>query len=286
MKSLSNLLKSGYVSVDQSDVRIIDYNQLMEQRMEERKAAVRTNMEPASQYENGDSSEADIMGDDMEGAADALFAEGLPTSEIIRPEPVYEGPSSEEIAAQAREEADGIIARAQAEAERMKADAREAGRSEGYEEGIRQGMAELEVQKAELAQIRQQTEADYRQRVEQIEPLLVETITGIYRHVFQTDMSHYSDIVLYLLENTIRNVEGSRDFLVHVSKNDYPVVNMRKKQLQDAVSMNNVTFEVIEDVTLRAGECFIETEGGIFDCGIGTQLEELERELKLLSYKK
>ena len=44
--------------------------------------------------------------------------------------------------------------------------------------------------------------------------------------------------------------------------------------------------EVIEDISLRKNECLIETEGGIFDCGLGTQLAELSRKLRLLSYEK
>lgn len=41
----------------------------------------------------------------------------------------------------------------------------------------------------------------------------------------------------------------------------------------------------MKDITLGKGECLIETEGGIFDCGLGTQLSELRQKLKLLSYE-
>ena len=50
--------------------------------------------------------------------------------------------------------------------------------------------------------------------------------------------------------------------------------------------VGNATMEIIEDVSLHKNECLIETEGGIFDCGLGTQLSELTRKLKLLSYEK
>lgn len=43
--------------------------------------------------------------------------------------------------------------------------------------------------------------------------------------------------------------------------------------------------EIIEDMTLSQAECFIETENGIYDCSLDTQLRELERKLKLLSYE-
>lgn len=271
--------------MDQNDVRIIDYNKLMEQRMEGQRSMSSMQPEWNQTYENGGipTETDDTL---QEGDMGALFSEGLQTAGVIKSEPVYEGPTPEEIAAQAEAEADEVIAQAQAEAERIKADAAEQGRRQGYEEGRRQGMTELEAKKAELLEARRAEEDNYREQLEQLEPLLVETITDVYRHIFQVDMSEYSKVVLYLLETTLRNVEGSRDFLVHVSKNDYPLVSEHKKQLLDAIAISSVTFEVIEDVTLRAGECLIETEGGIFDCGIGTQLNELERELKLLSYRK
>ena len=47
----------------------------------------------------------------------------------------------------------------------------------------------------------------------------------------------------------------------------------------------NSTVEIVEDMTLGKGECMIETESGIFDCGLGTQLSELRQKLKLLSYE-
>lgn len=44
--------------------------------------------------------------------------------------------------------------------------------------------------------------------------------------------------------------------------------------------------EVVEDITLHKNECMIETDGGVFDCGLGTQLDELTKRLKLLSFSK
>ena len=47
---------------------------------------------------------------------------------------------------------------------------------------------------------------------------------------------------------------------------------------------SGVSLEIIADMTLSKNDCMIETEGGIFDCGLGTQLQELGKQLKLLSY--
>ena len=43
--------------------------------------------------------------------------------------------------------------------------------------------------------------------------------------------------------------------------------------------------DILEDATLGRSECMIETGNGVFDCGLGTQLEALNEELRLLSYE-
>lgn len=132
----------------------------------------------------------------------------------------------------------------------------------------------------------EQLEREYQRKIDELEPQFVEALSGIYEHIFQVDLSEHRDIIIHLIASTIRKVEGSRDFIVRVSKEDYPYVNMQKKQLQVCVSVPNSTVEIIEDFTLSKNECMIETEGGIFDCGLGTELRELSAKLKLLSYEK
>lgn len=118
-----------------------------------------------------------------------------------------------------------------------------------------------------------------------MEPQLVEAITGIYEHVFSVELHSYRDILVHLIASTLRKAEGNKDFLVHVSREDYSYVSMQKKQLQAILAGNGVTLEVVEDMTIAKDECMIETEGALFDCGLGTQLEQLRCKLLLLAYR-
>ena len=127
---------------------------------------------------------------------------------------------------------------------------------------------------------------EYQQRMDELEPQFVETITGIYEHIFHVELHSYREILGYLISATMRKVEGSRSFIVHVSKEDFPFVSMQKKQIIAGAAIANCTVEMVEDSTLAKNECLIETEGGIFDCGLGTQLSELGQKLRLLSYEK
>ena len=119
-----------------------------------------------------------------------------------------------------------------------------------------------------------------------MEEQLVDTITGIYEHVFKTELGTYRDILIHLIGSTMRAIEGGRDFVIHVSKEDYPYVSMQKKSILEGCATANISVEIIEDSTLNKNDCLIETDGGIFDCGLSTQLHELRQRLQLLSYQK
>lgn len=122
--------------------------------------------------------------------------------------------------------------------------------------------------------------------VDELEPQFVDTITGIYEHIFHVELGEYREILAHLITTTMRKAESNKVFLIHVSKEDYPYVSMQKKQIATGATAPNSTVEIVEDITISPNECLIETEGGIFDCGLGTQLSELRQKLKLLSYEK
>ena len=46
----------------------------------------------------------------------------------------------------------------------------------------------------------------------------------------------------------------------------------------------DANIDIVEDITMKTGDCMIETPGGIYDCGLGTQLGTLKNKLELLSY--
>ena len=167
----------------------------------------------------------------------------------------------------------------------QKEDARNAGHDEGYEAGYSQGVQEAEALKQEALQEREAYKAQYEEMLDELEPKFVETLTDIYSHIFGTDLSDRKGIVIHLLDNAIRNIEGSRNFLIHVSKDDRTEVEEHKAELSDGLG-SSCNIEVVEDVTLQKGASFIETDGGIFDCSIDTELELLNKELRILAYSK
>lgn len=292
---MSNLVKSNYISYDEEQgARVIDSNKLIEERIQQLAMAV-------ADEENDESFEAEFVeGLDSEQVEMLLAdndAEEGDDANVIRqqapPQPQVDTAAieneanarAEEIVSQAKEEAKSIIDHAIAEAEGIKNQAKQEGHAEGYEQGSAECAEKNAELEAKLRAEKQQLEEDYEARLAELEPMFVNTLTDIYEHVFHVQFAENKEVVLHLLQDAIRKIEGSKDFIVRVSKADYEYVGERKKELLSKTG-NAGNVEVIEDVTLEVGHCMVETDGGIFDCGVDTQLDGLKKELKLLSYTK
>ena len=186
--------------------------------------------------------------------------------------------------AEARAEAERIRREAMAEAEAEKVQVLSEARQQGYNEGLVKAQAHEGAMEQEYLERARILEESYQQQTDILEPRFVDIITGIYEHVFNVELSSYREMLSYLINTVLHNLEGSRSFIIHVSKEDYAYVSMQKKQMLAGIVSENTSVDVVEDLTLNKNDCMIETENGIFDCGLGTQLSELKRRLMLLAW--
>lgn len=287
------LYKAGWVRVDGEEKCVIDSNDLVAERIEEWENIRRANAAALPSFDEeeteGDAGEfvSGIAGE----ALDALFDDGGGSGNVIKASDAEASreaaeAEAERIVAEARARALDIEKQAHHDAEIQRANAVEAGSRQGYDEGYARGMAEADGLKQELAERKRQLEAEFDEMLENLEPRFIDTITDVYSHIFGVDLSDNRDILVHLIDATLRKVESSKTFIVHVSAEDYPYVNMQKQTLMTGAVAGRGLIEIIEDIALGKGDCLIETDGGIFDCGLGTQLEELTKKLRVLSYEK
>ncbi len=288
-----NLYKAGWVRVTDEDKCVIDSNNLVAERIEEWENIRRANAAalPAFDEEEteGEASEfvSGLAGEEL----DALFADGEGSGNVIKAAEAEASreaaeAEAERIVAEARAQALEIETQARHDADVQRANAVEEGTKQGYDEGYARGMAEVDGLKQELAERRRQLEAEFDALLEDLEPRFIDTITDVYSHIFGVELSDNRDILIHLIDSTLRKVESSKTFIVHVSAEDYPYVNMQKQTLMEGAAAGRGLIEIIEDIALGKGDCLIETDGGIFDCGLGTQLEGLTKKLQVLSYEK
>lgn len=282
----NNLLKSGNI-VKHGEARVIDSNAKVAERLQYLAEILQETPE-------------DDFGDGFNAGLDAIAVEQL----LDDPESydyVDEGESNfdtqafeqMQIDAQAeidnmlnaaREEAQSIIAAAEAEAVSIKERAIADGHDEGYNRGYDEGLAIAREAEQKCEQRQNELEEFYANKIDELEPMFVDKLTDIYEHVFMVDLSERRELVMYLLVDAMRNIEGGKTFLIHVSKEDYEYVCEHKDELTRGLPGTS-SLEVIEDMTLQEAQCFIEADSGIFDCGLGTELALLKKELTLLSFR-
>lgn len=281
----SNLYKCGWVTVQEKDTRVIDNNALLEQKLSAvLHAASISDAEKILPGDNGiedglDAEKVDaLLGSDEGVIKGSLQAERDALLEEIEN-------ARTELAA-VKEQADAMIEDAKSQIGAMQMKAYEEAKSQGYQEGERLGRQEADAQINEYLAKKKQLEDEYEKKIEELEPEFIETLTGIYEHIFKVDLTRYRDLVANLLVNAMQNIENTRNFLVHVSKEDYEGVMADKDRIRAEAGGNSVSVEFVEDATLSRSQCLIETENGIYDCSLDTQLSELSRKLKLLSYER
>ena len=305
-----NLVKSYFATKESSTPRVIDGNITVEQSLERIKYIFPDGV-PAQNENQGldEDTEADaepavfseLDAEMVKGLVDDNEPENETDNEAAQSNVIKANPVKEEIPSEAQvraeveelkhrlvEEALADIAvmknQAAEEVARDKAIALEAAKSEGYQEGRNTGYMELEEERRILEEDKRKHEEEYSELLFELEPKFVRYITNIYEKVFQVDLSEEKNIVVNLLRNAMQKVEGSKNYIVHVSKEDYKFVYERKKELADAAMAEDVIIDVVEDLTMKSGDALIETANGIFDCGVETQLTAIKKKLMLLAY--
>ena len=282
----SNLYKAGFVHLGE-DARVIDMNAILEKRLKEE--AERRSRRP----------EHELV------AAQDGFTEGLNAEKVdVLLEPDAEVASQQNASIQeqeqlkqeiedARNELAGLQAQieqekeqAQLEIDQMKAKAFEEANEQGYQEGYRKGLDSVQELQKQCEDERLQQEQEYQKKLEEMEPLMVDTLCDVYSHIFKVEAKEHKELVLKLLQDTLLKVDGTGSIIIHVAKEDYAYVQEQKGALLEEAGMQSGSVEIVSDAALARAQCMIETEGGVYDCSLDTELAELKRRLMLLAYQK
>lgn len=282
----SNLYKSYWVNVCNDETRVIDNNGLVEKKLKGavlRAASVLQADRQVVEFDDfSDGLSAESLDALLTSTDDGMVLKSVLTEEQESLQREIE--TAKEELAILKNQADRMIEDAKSQIGAMQIKAYEEAKNQGYEEGKRIGLEEAKAAKAECDRLKKHLQEEYQQKVQQLEPAFMETITGIYEHIFKVDLSDYQEFASNLLLNTMQEIDSARNCIVHVSKEDYQTVIEQKDRLR-AQAGGSTLMEIVEDMTLPKAQCYIETENGIFDCSLDTQLRELGKKLRLLSYE-
>ena len=275
-RSLSNIVKSFYINSGENK-RVIDYNELIQEKIrlaeEARKTTTFEPFDAESEGEPEDFGDGFTLGlnaEVVEVSEDAL-AQLMEEQEQARVEAEDIIAEAEQILANAKKEADAMWEKAYAEAKR-----------DGYEAGIKDGRMEIERMRNDFLKEKKQQQSEYVEMLESMESDLVGIMLEVFERVTKVLSADKKDIMVHLIDNALNHIESSKEFVIRVSKDDYQFVTKHKEFLQEAVPQNG-SLEIVKDATLERNQCLIETDGGIFDCSLDVQLENLIMDVKALS---
>ena len=279
-RSLSRNLIKQFNAVDAEETRVIDTEELLRHRRES--MPVRRQADSDGFTSGLNAAEIELPPEMEEGSGSNV----IKAQEDVRAMLDQANEDAQAILEQASSEAARLVEEAKAQAESQKKSIMDQARQQGYEAGQAKAQAEADAVRKEFQEKTRQLEAEYQEQLDELEPRFVDTITAIYEHIFQVDLGSNRDILGHLISNTMHKLESGGSFLIHVSKEDYSYVTMQKEQLLAGTASGTGTVEIVEDLTLGKNECLIETDSGIFDCGLGTQLAGLKQKLMLLAWSK
>lgn len=189
---------------------------------------------------------------------------------------------AEQIIADANAQAQEILSAAQLNADAMKNLARQDGEKEGYNEGTQRAAVELQNSQAQMQAEVDRIQNEFMERQLQMEREIVEMCLPVFEHVFSAELSGRKEVIYHLLDHCIMKIERTGQMQIKVSDANAEYIKSKKDEIQGKVGAE-VGLDIIADPLLNDSQCIIETDGGIFDCSIDTELDNLIREIKALS---
>lgn len=297
---MSNLYK-GQINQNKADfyTRIIDSNELLEQKLsafsfEQEAKLRRQRMEEAKKRReeaaaNGEEYEPDAeMPGQENGLQSAEFQEGLfagnlqpaPELEIDYVERAKE--QAEQIISKATADAEEILKKAVQESENIKETARRNADAKGYAEGMERANAKEAQMTQRMQMLQEEQEQAYQKRLQTMEPELMDTIIEVFDQVLHSDLAGCREILLHLIRRCVQNIKNSREFKIRVSEGDYAMLSGHREEILQKIG-GEVVLDIVMDESMQQGQCIIDTDEGIFDCGLDVQLENLTKDLRALS---
>lgn len=175
----------------------------------------------------------------------------------------------------AQAEAAGIIATAEAQANRI--------RESAYQEGLQAGIEQVEDQKRELAGHFSNLNSDAQAKIEEfwssIEPEIVGLSIDIARKIVRKRIEEDDEFILDTVKAGIRQLREKQDLKVRVNPADYQYMREHKEDVL-ASSDGIKTIEIIDDRRVDQGGAIIESGCGHLDARIATQFGEIEKAMK------
>lgn len=202
--------------------------------------------------------------------------------EVTDPTPVISEDERKKIIDAANSEAASIIEKAKEEADALFLNTRDKAVNQGYNDGLAKAHEELEDKLNSLNVQSETLEKNYRQKESSLEKEVLDTVLNVVQKAFGIEFGDDSELLLRLVDNCLNHVDSAKELLIRVNENNYTLLTSKRGEIEDKVG-EGVNIEFAKDPLLTDGQCMIETDGGVYDVSIDTELKNLIKRIRLLT---
>ncbi|MCS7080541.1 MAG: type III secretion system stator protein SctL [Chloracidobacterium sp.] len=174
---------------------------------------------------------------------------------------------------EARAEARRLLSEARAEAERLVAEAKgevERIRAEAYAAGYEAGLKEFTTRLLELQRRREMMLADAEREVLRLALRIAEKIVG-------RELETHDATLLDIVRTAMRNIRHASAITICVNPADVPKLERHREAIETLRRGQFVN--IVPDTRVSVGGCILESESGIVDAQLDTQLRVIEQAL-------
>ena len=218
----------------------------------------------------------------IENAKKAAFEEAKRQLDSSQVDAQKARTQAQEIVNEAEKKAADIIDKAEQSEAATQKKAFTEGFDAGREAGYKEGKAEVSRLIERLHTMLERTMDKRQQILAETEQQIVDLVLLMTRKVVKVISENQRNVVTSNIIHAWRKVKGRADVILRVNLADVGLTTDHTKDfLAAAENIKNIT--VVEDLSVDAGGCIIETDFGSVDARIASQLHELEQRILEIS---
>lgn len=284
---MSNLIKYQFVNLEGKDAVVINNNKESEKFVPLRDKKVRIQTVSQIEAEKALLHATGLAHPEQEKETketDAEFKSGLNVTnfdELFHEHQKKAEDKADQLLSKAREEAEKIRNEAVIAVDAARASAYEEGKNQGYQEGMAVAEQEIRQKEEELAESARLQREELEECMSSIEGRYVDIVISLVRKLTGILIEGKEDLILYLIRTAAGELEPSENYRIRVSTEDVYFLEGRRSELMQSLG-EDVSLEFVGEKGLEKGQCIIETDTQMADCGFQTQLEHLVQDLRML----
>ncbi|ERM92289.1 flagellar biosynthesis protein [Caldanaerobacter subterraneus subsp. yonseiensis KB-1] len=184
-----------------------------------------------------------------------------------------------EILSKTREDIEKMLKEAEERAheieEKYRMKGYEEGYSAGYEEGYKKGEEKAQALIEEAKALKEEILEEKKRLYKEAESDMINVILEAVEKIVGKHVEEDKDLILSLIKKGMENYNAFDKVTVRVSEEDYEhCVKNKDKILKDVEFLDEIN--IVKDLSLRKGDCIIETNSGVINSGVTTQLKTLK----------